>query len=161
MKFQSFNIVQDKISELDLLEKAQDIQDIFFQWSDDNDLYLNISLGTEYKIYPIPIWDLFRNILIRNSWTTYSLEEVIDNFSKMPILFIEFGLGEDLRMKELDYVETKSNELEEVRIGFLERLKSAYNFEILYENYNQIGHGWCTSAMKNRTAIAFRIAIKI
>lgn len=106
MKFQSFNIVQDKISELDLLEKAQDIQDIFFQWSDDNDLYLNISLGTEYKIYPIPIWDLFRNILIRNSWTTYSLEEVIDNFSKMPILFIEFGLSEDLRMKELDYVES-------------------------------------------------------
>lgn len=64
-------------------------------------------------------------------------------------------------MKELNYVESKSNELEEVRVGFLERLKSAYNFEILYENYIQIGQGWCTLEIKNRTAIAFRIAIKI
>lgn len=161
MKFEYFNIIQGKISELDLLEKAQDIQDIFFQWSDDSDLYLDISLGTDYKIYTIPIWDLLRNVLIRNSWTIYSLEESIDKLSKISILVIEFGLTEDLRMKELNYVKTKSNELEEVRIGFLERLKYTHNFEILYENYNQIGHGWCTSEIKNRTAIAFRIAIKI
>lgn len=161
MKFQSFNIVQDKISELDLIEKAQDIQDIFFQWSDDNDLYLNISLGTDYKTHPIQIWDLLKNILIRNSWTTYSLAECIDNFLKNPILIIEFGLSEDLRMKELDYIEPKSNELEKVRVLFLERLKNAYKIEIISDEYNQIGHGWCTSEIKNRTAIAFRIAIKI
>ena len=65
MKFQSFNIVQDKISELDLIEKAQDIQDIFFEWSDDIDLYLNISLGTDYKTHPIQIWDL---LYIKKRW---------------------------------------------------------------------------------------------
>ena len=158
MKFEYFNIIQDKISELDLLEKAKDIQDIFFEWSDDIDLYLKVSLGAYYKIYQIPIWDLIRNTLIRNSWTNHL---AIDNFSKISVLIIEFGLSEDLRMKELDYIEPKSNELEKVRVLFLERLKNAYKIEIISDEYNQIGHGWCTSEIKNRTAIAFRIAIKI
>ena len=38
-------MIQDKISELYLLEKAKDIQDIFFEWSDDIDLYLKVSLA--------------------------------------------------------------------------------------------------------------------
>jgi hypothetical protein len=45
MRYEIFNLIQDRIRSSDLLEISEEIQDIFFEWSDESDIQLLIFLG--------------------------------------------------------------------------------------------------------------------
>ena len=89
MRYEIFNLIQDRIRNLDLLEISEEIQDIFFEWSDEIDIQLLIFLGyVNDQDWIVPIWSLIENKEI-------SLSEVqfLDNTSILDChLTIQFGL---------------------------------------------------------------------
>ena len=61
MRYEIFNLIQDRIRNLDLLEISEEIQDIFFEWSDEGDVQLLIFLGyVNDQDWIVPIWNLNR-----------------------------------------------------------------------------------------------------
>ena len=167
MRYEIFNLIQDRIRNLDLLEISEENQDIFFEWSDEIDIQLLIFLGyVNDQDWIVPIWSLIENKEI-------SLSEVqfLDNTSILDChLTIQFGLdkwtiknrGSQSDETYKDF-ENKSYRLGEIREKFISRLNNAFEFEIASDLYEYISYGsetfWARK-LYSRVPIGFRISLK-
>ena len=166
MRYEIFNLIQDRIRNLDLLEISEEIQDIFFEWSDEGDVQLLIFLGyVNDQDWIVPIWNLIENKEI-------SLSEVyLDNTSILDChLTIQFGLDKWIiknRGSRSDETyqkfEDKSYELAEIREKFISRINNTFEFEIVSDLYEYISYGSETTWSRklwSRVPVGFRISLK-
>lgn len=166
MRYEIFNLIQDRIRNLDLLEISEEIQDIFFEWSDESDIQLLIFLGyVNDQDWIVPIWNLIENKEI-------SLSEVhLDNTSILDChLTIQFGLDKWIiknRGSQSDETykdfEDKSYKLGEIREKSISRINNAFEFEIVSDLYEYISYGSETTwarKLQSRVPVGFRISLK-
>lgn len=168
MKYEIFNLVQERIKRLDLLEISEEIQDMFFEWSDENDIELLVFLGYVNDVdWIVPIWNILENNEIGRG-----LSEIhLDNTSILNChLTIQFGLerwvmenrGSPSSQSYKDF-ENKSYQLQEIRENFISRLSNAFEFKIASDLYEYISYGSKTMWARkiySRVPIGFRISIK-
>lgn len=166
MRYEIFNLIQDRIRSLDLLEISEEIQDIFFEWSDEgDDVQLLIFLGyVNDQNWIVPIWNLIENKEI-------SPEVYLDNTSILDChLTIQFGLDKWIiknRGSRSDETykkfEDKSYELGEIREKFISRINNTFEFEIVSDLYEYISYGsetmWARK-LQSRVPVGFRISLK-
>lgn len=168
MRYEIFNLIQDRIGSLDLLEISEEIQDIFFEWSDESDIQLLVYLGYVNDVdWIIPIWDLIGDKEFGRGTSTLTL----DNTSILNChLVIQFGLDKWIiknRGSQSDETykdfEDKSYKLGEIREKSISRINNAFEFEIVSDLYEYISYGSETTwarKLQSRVPVGFRISLK-